>query len=193
MDNFDDIPMKRPVGRPRKHPKPEGETTVATTPKRKPTPASFGQDQAEPGDNSKFLGHALTVMRMPTIDLNDPEQVRERCEWYFDHCFANDMKPTVSGLCNAFKINRSTLLEWKRGTYRANTHQAIILEAYALMENLWEDYMQNGKINPVSGIFLGKNNYGYADKQEYVLTPNQQQEVIDPATIAAKYEELPED
>ena len=191
MATMDDIPMKRPVGRPRKHPKPDSELPV--TKRKAPTPASFGQDFAEPGDNSKYLGHALTIMRMPLIDLNNPEEVRERCEWYFDHCFNNDMKPTVSGLCNAFKINRSTLLEWKRGTYRANTHQAIILEAYALMENLWEDYMQNGKINPVSGIFLGKNNYGYADKQEYVLTPNQQQETIDSAIIEAKYAELPED
>ena len=190
--DFDDIPVKRPVGRPRKHPAPD--TEIVTTKKRKaPTPGSFGQDLAEPGDNSKYLGHALSIMRMPLVDLNDPEQVRERCEWYFDHCFANDMKPTVSGLCNAFKISRMTLLDWKRGNYRADTHQAIILEAYALMENLWEDYMQNGKINPVSGIFLGKNNYGYADKQEYVLTPNQQQETIDPATIEAKYAELPED
>jgi hypothetical protein len=40
------------------------------------------------------------------------------------------------------------------------------------MEILWENYMQNGKINPVSGIFLGKNNFGYQDKQEMVLTPN---------------------
>jgi hypothetical protein len=41
-----------------------------------------------------------------------------------------------------------------------------------MMENLWENYMQNGKINPVSGIFLGKNNFGYQDKTEYVVTPN---------------------
>ena len=34
--------------------------------------------------------------------------------------------------------------------------------------------MQNGKINPVSGIFLMKNNMGYQDKQEVVLTPNTQ-------------------
>lgn len=33
------------------------------------------------------------------------------------------------------------------------------------------DYMQNGQINPVSGIFLMKNNFGYADKQEVVVTP----------------------
>ena len=31
-----------------------------------------------------------------------------------------------------------------------------------------------GKVNPVAGIFLGKNNYGYQDKTEYVLTPNTQ-------------------
>ena len=26
--------------------------------------------------------------------------------------------------------------------------------------------MLAGKVNPVSGIFLGKNNFGYADRQE---------------------------
>ena len=29
-------------------------------------------------------------------------------------------------------------------------------------------------MNPVTSIFLGKNNFGYSDKQEYVLTPNTQ-------------------
>ena len=47
-----------------------------------------------------------------------------------------------------------------------------IKRAYNYMEILWENYMQNGKINPVSGIFLGKNNFGYQDKTEYVVTPN---------------------
>ena len=49
-----------------------------------------------------------------------------------------------------------------------------IKKAYFLLENLWESYMNSGKVNPVAGIFLGKNNYGYQDKTEYVLTPNQQ-------------------
>ena len=42
------------------------------------------------------------------------------------------------------------------------------------MENMWETYMNSGKVNPIAGIFLGKNNYGYQDKTEYVLTPNTQ-------------------
>ena len=196
---MEDIPMKRPVGRPRKSPEEKQRTKELAAQRKRErelmggTTSKFGQENVEPGDNSRYLGHALTIMRMPVVDLNDPEEVRERCNWYFEHCFSNDMKPTVSGLCNAFKISRKTLLEWKRGTFRKNTHQAIILDAYAVMENLWEDYMQNGKINPVSGIFLAKNNYDYTDKQEMVLTPNTQQETIDPATIEAKYAELPED
>jgi hypothetical protein len=52
--------------------------------------------------------------------------------------------------------------------------------------------MMNGKINPVSGIFLGKNNFGYKDQQEYVLTPNQKQVAPeDVKIIESKYEELP--
>ena len=53
--------------------------------------------------------------------------------------------------------------------------------------------MLNGKINPVSGIFLGKNAWNYADKQEVVLTPNTGLPTdADAATVAAKYEELPD-
>ena len=33
------------------------------------------------------------------------------------------------------------------------------------------NYMQNGKINPVAGIFLMKNNMDYEDKKEITLAP----------------------
>ena len=56
------------------------------------------------------------------------------------------------------------------------------------MENLWESYMNSGKINPVSGIFLGKNNFGYQDKTEYVVTPNTQRDSdYDPEDIRRRY------
>jgi hypothetical protein len=46
-----------------------------------------------------------------------------------------------------------------------------IKKGYDSLEQLWEYYMQNGKINPVSGIFLAKNNFGYVDKTEYTIEP----------------------
>lgn len=151
-------------------------------------------DLAEPGDNTKFLAHALTVHNWPAIDTKDPAQVQQRINEYFNLCVQDDVKPTVKGFLNSLRVAKSTLWEWKNGGYRAGTHQQIICDAYDVLEALWEDYMMNGKINPVSGIFLGKNNFGYQDKQEYVLTPNQQQ--ITPEDVKAiehKYDELPEE
>ena len=54
--------------------------------------------------------------------------------------------------------------------------------------------MLNGKVNPVSGIFLGKITFGYRDVQDYVITPNQPLGPDgDPATMAQKYQNaLPE-
>lgn len=148
----------------------------------------------DPGDNTKYLNHAMQIMSLPPIDKRDPEQVRARIGEYFTICAANDMKPTVKGFLNALKMPKTTLWEWKQGNVRAETHQAIILEAYDMLEALWEDYMQNGKINPVSGIFLGKNNFGYTDKQEYVLTPNQTTiPEVDAKLLEDKYSELPEE
>ena len=149
-------------------------------------------DLTEPGDNNKFLSHALAVRDLPAIDTRDPVQVKQRIDDYFQLCVQHDIKPSVKGFLNALRVAKSTLWEWKQGNFRAGTHQQIICEAYDVLEALWEDYMMNGKINPVSGIFLGKNNFGYQDKQEYVLTPNQQQVTPeDIKLIESKYEELP--
>lgn len=165
--------------------------------KRKGNASAFPSNMplnTDPGDNSKYLAHAMTIMNWPPIDKNDPEQIRARLQQYFTLCAENDMKPTVKGFLNALKLAKSTLWEWKQGNYRADTHQGVILEAYDLLEALWEDYMQNGKINPVSGIFLGKNNFGYQDKQEYVVTPNASGiSEIDVKAIEDKYAELPND
>ena len=148
----------------------------------------------EPGDNSRFLRHALTTLNMPPIDISDEKQVEERIEWYFNHCADNEMKPTVKGLCNAIGISRNTLRTWYNEEYRGATHSAMIKKAYDLLEELWEDYMLNGKINPVSGIFLGRNHWGYQDKIDLVVTPNNGQ--LDPTDITVieqKYAELPDD
>lgn len=150
--------------------------------------------QTNPGDNNHYLRHALASLGMPPIDISDARQVEERINWYFVHCAEDDMKPTVTGLCNALGITRETLITWRKGKFRADSHQAIAARAHAVLEELMEHYMQNGKVNPVSGIFLLKNMYpDFSDKQELVLTPNQTQlSDEDVKTIEAKYAELPD-
>lgn len=188
-----DAPVKRGRGRPPLTPEERQRRNELRAQGVAPVNSKFGQEYIQPGDNTKFLAHGMAVMKMPPIDVTDPVQVERRIDEYFQLCAQNDMKPTVKGFCNSLRIHRQRLFEWRHGNYRKETHQAIICQAYDMLEELWENYMQNGKINPVSGIFLGKNNFGYADKQEYVLTPNnKQQETLDVATLEAKYAELPD-
>ena len=156
---------------------------IVETAKKKPRGKNIGETLApvtEPGDNAKYIGVSMQLFNMTKVDLHKPEEVQSRLAEYFQIHFDADLKPTVAGMAMALGIDRRRLWEIRAGNYHTSTGLAdlptlttdSIKKAYDFMENLWENYMQNGKINPVSGIFLGKNNFGYQDKTEYVLTPN---------------------
>lgn len=132
----------------------------------------FGEVDVLPGDNSRYLRHALVSWDMPPIDISDGEQVKQRISEYFDYCIENDRKPNMVGMANWLGVDRGTVHAWRTGQYRAATHHSTVKKAVDIMEELWVDYMMNGKVNPASGIFLGKNMFGYKDTQDVVVTPN---------------------
>jgi hypothetical protein len=126
---------------------------------------------AKPGDNARFLTNNLELMGLPPIDHTDTAQVANRMTWYFTRCCELDTKPSVSGLSLALGITRETLYRWSRGI-NLKQNQEVTRKAYLLLESIWEDYMLNGKVHPATGIFLGKNHFGYKDETEVVVTPN---------------------
>ena len=82
------------------------------------------------------------------------------------------MKPSVAGLALALDVERSYLWMLREGVKGKNPDVVNLLKkAVQILDNQMVDYMQNGKINPISGIFLMKNSFGYTDKQEVVITP----------------------
>ncbi len=128
----------------------------------------------EPGDNAKYLAHSMKMWDWQKPDMGDQKAVQERIAQYFTLCNEDDMKPTVSGMALAFSVNRKTLWKWVNGIdseFVSKESRDTIKKAYSILECQMENYMQNGKINPVSGIFLMKNNMGYEDKTEMVITP----------------------
>ena len=138
----------------------------------------------EEGDNAKFMQVQLALFNMPNIDMDNVEEVQQRLSDYFTLYTERDMKPTVAGMAVALNGHSRQWLHsvvndaplggrGNMSTLRPEVTDCI-KKAYILLENLWETYMSAGKVNPVAGIFLGKNNYKYQDKTEYVLTPNQQ-------------------
>ena len=157
--------------------------------RNRPDLANFGQEFIEPGDNAKYISFALESMNMPKLDFDNVPAVQERINWYFTRCFENDMKPGVVGLANALGVDRKTMWAWKTGQNRAANTALIdtIKKAYVLLEELWEQYMQNGKISPPNGIFLGKNNFNYVDQVEHVITPNNPYETKSDDELKQKY------
>ena len=130
-----------------------------------------GNENIKPGDRARYLQHALRNWDLERVNLGDINAVRERVRWYFDNCIADDVKPSVAGLCNALKISQHTFVQWLNGDYRGVAHQEMAQNVIDIMREIHETMMQEGTINPVVGIFLSKVHFGYIEKQELTVTP----------------------
>ena len=143
--------------------------------------------QAEPGDNSKFTRHNRMLYELVPVTFESAEEVKERTITYLDICEQNDMKPSVAGYALALGIDRVNLWRIVTGaTVKPAEVRNVLKRAYDLLNAQMEDYMQNGKINPVSGIFLMKNAWGYKDKQEIQVSASQG-DAESPDQLASKY------
>ena len=121
----------------------------------------------EDGDNAKFMQHGIKLNNFDKVELSSPIAVRQRINDYFDVCIEDDYKPSIIGLAIALGVSRKYLWDIRQGnTNKSQEVVNTIKKACDIIELQMTDYMQNGKINPVAGIFLMNNNFGYADKQE---------------------------
>ncbi len=175
----------------------KNEVTPATTEKRVPHNKPFEQTMYnfQPGDNSRNIAFSMAVAKLPKIDLFDPDQVEKRTWEYFSMCEQADMRPLVTGYASALGLDRRRLYEIRTGNFHNNYNTwkdlpqeslNMIHQAYDFLEQLWEANMVQGKVNPVTGIFLGKNNWGYKDNVDYTITPNAPQ--TDRDEIIRRYE-----
>lgn len=150
----------------------------------------------EPGEISRMLKQAMTISHWPAIDTDDADQVAARIDQYHEFCYQNDIKPEMSSMALALGVNRSTLWKWENGV-ESNKPQAVrntIKKGREINEILMVQLMQNGKINPVTGIFLLKNNHEFRDQQDVVITPNNPMNNVDPEQARRKYiQALPDD
>ena len=129
-----------------------------------------------PTTNRASIDFVCEMMSWDCIDLGDPEAVMRRGEEYFALCAKYDSKPLISGLCASLGTNREEVMRWGKGSHTALNDKLTPASELALksllekMEVFWEYAMANdGYRNPVSGIFLGKNNFGYKDQSETVV------------------------
>lgn len=146
--------------------------------------------------DSTAMRMADAIIGWPTIDFKSPEQVEQRIRDYFQVCTDCGVRPGVVGLSAALGIDRRRLWDIRTG----NNHltdvptdiRDLIKKAYATIETLWEYQMQAGKIDPVAGIFLGKNQFGYKDTSEYTITPKVATDTLPSEELQRRIDTLPD-
>lgn len=154
-----------------------------------------------PTTNRASIDFVREYMSWPRIDLADPEAMERRVNDYLALCAEYDTKPLISGLCIVIGSNRQEVMLWSNGANNRLARELspesadILQKSLANLEVFWEFAMQNdGYRNPVSGIFLGKNNFAYKDSSETVVRHESTQQGPTRAQLEAKYAAaLPED
>lgn len=136
-------------------------------------------------DNVKYTIHSLDLMTMPPLDVRVclAEDLQMRCVEYFEMCMRDNMKPSLAGFSLSLNVSRMTLIKYLNGETKIPKDNLVILQRFnGVLNALMEDYMLNGKVNPVSAIFIMKNNFGYKDAQEFVVN-NQVAEETTPESL----------
>ena len=161
----------------------------------------------EAGDNAKMILSQLEIkekLAKEKVDLKNPDAVYQRIMDYFMMMAEMDKRPTWTGLCIALGYSRDVIINVEKNLPINRPDHAkwagftdsgcpdgtrdVIKWAREVMTSLWEDYMQNGKVHPACGIFIGKNFYGMRDVVENVVTAQSNPiDDYDAEDIASRY------
>ena len=124
------------------------------------------------GYNTKRIAFMQEILPTEPLDPNDVEEMERRFRRYLELCAEWDMKIGNQAAYAAIGITKDHVYEWtvRRQTNPKRTDFIKRVQQFCAMYR--EGLMEDGKVNPVTGIFWQKNYDGMKDQQEVVLTPN---------------------
>lgn len=156
---------------------------------RKGDPRPDEQVNAPPGENARRVRIARVLMSQPRFDTSSVDSVNERFLWYLDVCEQFDDRPTVEGFALASGYCRDHLRRIKDGEVKAVPEEVCrsLKRVWDMLNQMMTQYMVDGHLNPVTAIFLLKNNFGYKDQTETVIVKKDPYESGNPEDIARKY------
>lgn len=124
------------------------------------------------GYNTRRIEFMQKILPTEPLDHNDVEEMERRFARYLALCAEYDMKIGNQAAYAAIGLNKDLVYEWtvRRQTNPKRTEFIKRVQQFCAMYR--EGLMEDGKVNPVTGIFWQKNYDGMKDQQEVVLTPN---------------------
>lgn len=124
------------------------------------------------GYNAKVTAFMMEIMPKEPLDLQDVPEMERRFLNYVQKCSEWDMKVGNQAAYMAIGITKEQAWEWENVTKGNPARTDFIKKVRQFCGVFREGLMQDGKVNPVTGIFWQKNYDGMKDQTEMVLTPN---------------------
>lgn len=123
-----------------------------------------------PEGNQRRIEFLLVISKLPKISTSDLPALRKRFYDYLDLCVKYNMKVGNMAAYAAMGVDRDTVNCWESGKRRSSQkeYQEFAREIKRVCGMYREMLMQDGAINPVTGLFWQKNYDGLQDQQEII-------------------------
>lgn len=128
------------------------------------------EDEEKRERNRRYLRFMLPFYHMPPVNTDNPDEVDERVNLYFDACLREGFVPTMAGLAVAVGVDRRTLAKWAEGARReGQAHGQAVKRFKMLSTGMIIDGMLNGTIQAIPGIFVTSNDGDYEQKATHTV------------------------
>lgn len=139
--------------------------------------AQKDKEPKEQGTNRRVLLNAMEAWKRPKVDTKDPQAIAQRIEEYLNYCAEQDITPGIAACASWLGVTYQTLIAWHTGMRGSPEHQSVVSRFYSLAQNVWEQNMNEGNIDKISGIFYGKAFFGLRDTQEIIVQTSGQDQL----------------
>ena len=184
--------MGRPVGS--KDKKPRKKRTDDNRPWEHSPIYQGAMTQVPAEYNSRRIAFQREIFPVGDLPRNDPEKMveimSERFRHYLEMCDKYEMKIGNQAMYFALGIDKGAAWAWLNNPNTSPVLLDFIKKIQHFCASYREGMMEDGKLNPVTGIFWQKNYDGLKDQQEVVMTPNNPLgDTSDIKTLEQKYKE----
>lgn len=130
------------------------------------------QPKLPEGYNTRMVAFMREILPTEPLDPNDVAEMERRFVRYLQLCEKYDIKVGNMQAYAAIGITKDKAYEWVTRRSSNQERYRFIKNVQSICGMYREMLMQDGKVNPVTGIFWQKNYDGMKDQQDVVLTPN---------------------
>lgn len=121
---------------------------------------------AKPEDNQRYIGFTAKVASLGIgVNRKDPADMMARFNEYIGLCQLEGMRVGNLAAYAAMGISKSIATSWKNG-HGTEEHQQLIEYVDGICAVYRESLIQDGKLNPITGIFWQRNYDGLKNDPE---------------------------